>query len=128
MGLPADRQLAIRLKELRRDDQAPADRLASGSAKAERRSLTSEEAKILEQAWERAVQTGQSQSVWITVALNQYDLLKKELTDLGNIEAESSTPERSDAAAESSGWLRVKVMLLLPLSSEKPASSQPASR
>jgi hypothetical protein len=128
MGLPADRQLAIRLKELRRDDKAPADRLASGSAKAERRSLTSEEAKILEQAWERAVQTGQSQSVWITVALNQYDLLKKELTDLGNIEAESSTPERSDAAAESSGWLRVKVMLLLPLSSEKPASSQPASR
>ena len=128
MALPSDHQLAIRLKELGRDDKALLDRLASGSADAERRSLTSEEAKNFEQARERAIQTGQPQTVWVTVALNQYDLFKKELTDLGNIEAESSTSEQSDAAAKSSGRVRVKVTILPPLSSEKPAPSQPSSR
>jgi hypothetical protein len=128
MAPAADHQLAIRLKELGRDDKAPADRLASGSAEAERQSLTSEEAKNLEQARERAIQTAQSQTVWVTVALNQYDLVKKELADLGNIEAESSTPERSDATAKSSDRLRIKVTLLPPLPSGKPLPSEPPSR
>ena len=80
-----------------------ADRLASG-AQAERRSLTSqEEAKNLDQARERAIQTGQSQTVWVTIARNQYELFKKELADLGNIEVESFTPDpKNDAVAKSS--------------------------
>ena len=65
MALPADHELAIRLKEPGRGDKAAADRLASSGAEAERRSLTSqEEAKNLNQARQQAMQTGESRTVW----------------------------------------------------------------
>jgi hypothetical protein len=82
--------------------------------------LTSpEEAKKLDQARRQAIQTGQSQTVWVTIARHQYEPFKKELADLGNIQAEASTPERkNDAAAKSSPELRIKVILLPPLPSE----------
>jgi Putative zinc-finger/Predicted integral membrane protein (DUF2275) len=122
VALPADHELAIRLKEPVRDDK-------SGRAQAERRSLTSrEEAKNLDQARERAIQTGQSQTVWVTIARNQYELFKKELADLGNIEVESSTPDRkNDALAKSSEQLRIKITILPPLPSRNPVPSQPSS-
>jgi len=130
VALPADHELAIRLKEPVRDDKATGDRLAPGLAQAERRSLRSqEEAKNLDQARERATQTGQSQTVWVTIARNQYELFKKELADLANIEAESSTPDRhDDAVAKSSNQLRIKVTILPPLASGNPVPSQPSSR
>jgi hypothetical protein len=129
VALPAEHELAIRLREPVRDDKATGDRLASG-AQAERRSLTSqEEAKNLDRARERAIQTGQSQTVWITIARNQYEPFKKELADLGNIEAESFTPDRkNDAVAKSSDRLRIKVTILPPLPSGNPVPSQPSSR
>ena len=129
VAVPADHELAIRLKEPVRDDKATGDRLASG-AQAERRSPTSqEEAKNLDQARRRAIQTGQSQSVWVTIARNQYELFKKELADLGNIEVESSTPDRNnDPIAKSSDQLRIKVTILPPLPSGNPVPSQPSSR
>ena len=128
--LPAAYELAIRLKEPERDDKAMGDRLASGEAQAERRSLTSqEEAKNLDQARERAIQTGQAQTVWITVAGNQYDLFKKELAGIGNIDAEFSTPvHKNDAVAKSSDQLRIKITILPPLASENPLPSQPSVR
>jgi hypothetical protein len=129
VALPAEHELAIRLREPVRDDKATGDRLASG-AQAERRSLTSqEEAKNLDRARERAIQTGQSQTVWITIARNQYEPFKKELADLGNIEAESFTPDsKNDAIAKSSDRLRIKVTILPPLPSGNPVPSQPSSR
>jgi hypothetical protein len=129
MALPAEHELAIRLREPVRDDKATGDRLASG-AQAERRSLTSQdEAKNLDQARERAIQTGQSQTVWVTIARNQYEPFKKELADLGNIEAESFTPDpKNDAIAKSSNRLRIKVKILPPLASGNPVPSQPSSR
>jgi hypothetical protein len=67
--------------------------LASSGAEPERRSLSSqEEAKNLNQARQQAIQTGESQTVWVTIARNQYELFKKELADMGNIEVESFTP------------------------------------
>ena len=129
VAVPADHELAIRLKEPVRDDKAMGDRSAS-SAQAERRSLTSqEEVKNLDQARRRAIQTGQSQTAWVTIARNQYELFKKELADLGNIEVESSTPDRNnDAIAKSSDQLRIKVTILPPLPSGNPVPSQPSSR
>lgn len=129
VALPADHELALRLKEPLRDDKAMGDRSAS-SAQAERRSLTSQdEVKNLDQARQRAIQTGQSQTVWVTIARKQYELFKKELADLGNIEVESSTPDRNnDVIAKSSDQLRIKVTILPALPSGNPAPSQPSSR
>jgi len=126
VALPADHELAIRLKTSGRDDKAVADRLASGGAETERRSLTSEEeAKNLEQARQQAIQTGQSQTVWVTIARNQYEPFKKELADMGSIEVEAFTPNsKNDAIAKSSDKLRIKVTILPPL----PVPSQPSGR
>src|SRR6266436_2078385 len=126
VALPADHELAIRLKAPRRDAKTVADRLASGGAETERRSLTSgEEAKNLEQARQQAIQTGQSQTVWVTIARNQYEPFKKELADLGNIEAESATLDhKNDAVAKSSDQIRITVTILPPL----PVPSQPSGR
>jgi hypothetical protein len=129
VALPAQHELAIRLREPVRDDKATGDRLASG-AQAERRSLTSQEEAInLDQARERAIQTGQSQTVWITIARDQYEPFKKELADLGNIEAESFPPDpKNDAIAKSSNRVRIKVTILPPLASGNPVPSQPSGR
>jgi hypothetical protein len=129
-ALPTDHELVIRLKETVRDDKNRGDGLASGGAQSERRSLTlQEEAKNFEQAREQAVQTGRSQTVWVTTARNQYQLFKKELAELGNIEVESSTAElKSDAIAKSSDRLRIKVTILPPPSSANPVVSEPSGR
>ncbi|HSE88463.1 MAG TPA: DUF2275 domain-containing protein [Candidatus Binatia bacterium] len=126
-ALPADRELAIRLKEPLRDDKATRDRLTSRGTEAQPRSLPSqEEAKALNQARQQATQTGESQTVWVTIARNQYELFKKELADMGNIEVESSTPDReNDAIARSSDRLRIKVTILPPLASGNLAPSRP---
>ena len=130
VALPADHELAIRLKEPGRGDKAAADRLASSGAEAERRSLTSqEEAKNLNQARQQAIQTGESQTVWVTIARNQYELFKKELADMGSIEVEAFTPgPKNDAVAKSADRVRIKVTILPPLASGKPVPSEPSSR
>jgi Predicted integral membrane protein (DUF2275)/Putative zinc-finger len=127
LATPADHELAIRLKEPGRDDKNMGDRLVSGRTQIERRSMTlQEEARNLERAREQALQTGQSQTVWVTIARNQYELFKKELADLGNIEVESSTPDLKDNAnSKSSDRLRIKLTILPPLSSGNPTPSQP---
>jgi len=121
MADPSDHELTIRLKEPLRHD-------TPGEAQAERRSsISAEESKILDQARERAVQSGRPQSVVVATPRGQYELFKKELADLGNIEIE--TPERkNDAGAKSSDQLRIKLTILPPLSSMNPLPSQPASR
>src|SRR5262245_22943412 len=123
LAAPTDQELAIRLKESVRD-------VKPDKAQAEpRSSISAAESKILDQARERAVQTGQPQSVVVTTPRSQYELFKKALADLGNIEVESSTSDRkNDAVAKSSDQLRIKLTILPPLSSMHPLPSQPASR
>jgi hypothetical protein len=123
--LPADHELAIRLRELVRDDKNTEDRLAWGRAQAERRlSTLQEEAKNLEQAREQVIRTGQSQTVWVNIARNQYERFKKELAELGNIEVESSRPDsQNDPVSKSSDRLRIKVTILPPPSSGNPVPS-----
>jgi hypothetical protein len=130
VALPVDHELAIRLKDSVRDDQSTEDRVASGRVQANRRQLlTQEEANNLAQARERAIQTGQSQIVQITIDRNQYELFKKELADLGTLEMESSTSELKDGAVGKSSYrLRIKVTILPPIASQSPAPSQPSSR
>jgi hypothetical protein len=130
VALPVDHELAIRLKDPVRDDQSTEDRVASGRVQANRRQLlTQEEANNLAQARERAIQTGQSQIVQITIDRNQYELFKKELADLGTLEMESSTSELKDGAVGKSSYrLRIKVTILPPIASQSPAPSQPSSR
>src|SRR5262245_9721572 len=123
MADPSDHELTIRLKE-------PLRQVKPNEAQAEpRSSISAEESKILDQARERAVQTGQPQSVIVTTPHSQYELFEKEITDLGHIEAESYTSQRkNDTAAQSSDQLRIKLTCLPPLASMKPLPSQPASR
>jgi Predicted integral membrane protein (DUF2275)/Putative zinc-finger len=130
VGLAADYEVAIRLKEPVRDDNSTEDRFASDRAQAERRTSTSqEEAKNLAQARQRAVQTGQAQAVWVTIARNQYELYKKELSDLGNIEMELALPViKNDAISKSSDQLRIKITILPPSLSGNTVPSQPSSR
>ena len=127
--LTANHEVTIRLKEPMSDEKAAGDPLASGRAQAKRRSLTREEAKNLDQARKRVIQSGQAQTVWITIAPSQYELFKKEFADLGNIEAKSSpTESKNEAVAQSSDQLRIKVTMLPPPSSANPPSPQPSSR
>ena len=102
----------------------PQGSIGISGAEAERRSLTSqEEAKNLDQARQQAIQTGQSQTVWVTIARNQYEPFKKELADMGSIEVESFTPDpKNDAVAKSSDRLRIKVTILPPLASGNPST------
>src|SRR5262245_65193322 len=105
MADPSDHELTIRLKEPLLHDKP-------GEAQAERRSsISAEESKILDQARERAVQSGRPQRVVVATPRGQYELFKKELADLGNIEIE--TPERkNEAGAKYSDQLRIKVTIV----------------
>jgi hypothetical protein len=129
-ALPTDYELAVRLREPARDENHLGDRLASSRAQAERRSLASqEEAQNLEEARQQARQTGRPETVEVTIARSQYELFKKELTDLGTIEMESSKPAlKNDAIAKSSDRVRIKLTILPPLPSENVTPSQPSSR
>jgi Predicted integral membrane protein (DUF2275)/Putative zinc-finger len=130
IALTADHELVIRLKEPARDDKVGGDRLASDRARPERQlSTLEEEANNVGQARQRAMETGQAQTVWITIPANQYELFKKELADLANIDLETPTPgPKNDAASKSLDRLRIKVTILPPLSLGSPLPPQPSSR
>jgi hypothetical protein len=130
VAAPSDHELAIRLKEPVRADNVTGDRPASGRAHAERRSfISTEESKILDQATERAAQTGQPQSVIVTTPRSQYELFKKELANLGYyIEAENPSRNSNDNISNSSDRLRIKLTILPAPASMNPLPSQPASR
>jgi Predicted integral membrane protein (DUF2275)/Putative zinc-finger len=118
---PSDRELAIRLKEPARDDKA-ADRLGTDFAQSERLSSMAEGiSQNLYQARQRAIQTRQAQTIWISIARSQYELFKKGLAKLGSIETELST--KADALSKSSDQLQIKITIFPPPLSENPAPS-----
>jgi hypothetical protein len=123
---PSDHDLAILLKPPARDDKAAADRLETDFAQSERLlSMPEGESKNLYRAGQRAVQTGQVQTIWITIARNQYELLKKGLAELGSIETELSAPVKDDTVSKSSDQLRIKITIFPPPASGSPGPSQP---
>ena len=128
--LPADHELAIRLKKPTRDDKGTADRLRSDRAQVERQSSTlQQEEKSLDQARERAIETGEPQTVWLMIPRNQYALLKKDLAGLGNIEMESPIlANKNDTVSKSSDRIRIRVTIFPPLPSASTLPSQPSTR
>ena len=92
-AFPAGHELTLRLKEPARDDKntaAPSE-LERPQAQPQL-SAPQAEFKDLDQARQRAIKTGQPQTVWVTIGASQYDGFKKELAGLGNIESESPAP------------------------------------
>jgi hypothetical protein len=120
----------IRLKQSVNDEQAAADRSQSEHAQVGALSSVSPpELKNLEQAGRRAMETGEPQTVWLTIARNQYAPLKEMLAGLGDIEMESPTfARKNDAGLNFSDSLRVKVTIFPPLSSQSPSPAAPSTR
>jgi hypothetical protein len=126
----ADHEFVIRLKQSVNDEQAAADRSQSEHAQVGALSSVSPpELKNLEQAGRRAMETGEPQTVWLTIARNQYAPLKEMLAGLGDIEMESPTfARKNDAGLNFSDSLRVKVTIFPPLSSQSPSPAAPSTR
>jgi Predicted integral membrane protein (DUF2275) len=119
-----DRELILRLKQ-----PARFDRSTEASSELERRqaeALPSQaDFKDLDQGRQRAIETGQPQTLWAIIDSGQYDGYRKELAALGNIESELPAPAyRNDAVSKSSNQLRIKVTILPPLPSAEPPSSR----
>ena len=61
--------------------------------------LSERDLKKLDQARQRAIQTGQSQSETISISRGQYEQFKKELEAIGNIESDSPSPSSDKTPA-----------------------------
>ena len=124
--LSSDHELTLRLKESVRDDKNTAALPQLERFLAEPQlSKSRAEFKDLDQARQRAIKTGEPQTVWATIASGQYDGFKKELAGFGNIESElpPPAPEKNDVS-NSSNQLRIKLNILPPLPSAEPPSSR----
>jgi hypothetical protein len=120
----ADRELILRLKQPARDDRntetrSELERPQAGASP----SQTS--FKDLDHGRQRAIQTGQPQTLSVIMDASQYDGFKKELARSGKIESEGPAPAKeNDAVSKSSNQLRIKVTILPPL----PSAESPSSR
>jgi hypothetical protein len=121
--LSSDYELTLRLREPARDDKTAAAPLQLERFQAQPRpSPASAEFKDLDQARQRAIKTGQPQTVWTTIASGQYDGFKNELAGLGNIESELPPPApEKDTKSKSSNQFRIKVIILPPLPRAEPS-------
>jgi hypothetical protein len=118
----SDRKLILRLKPPARDDSStePLSELESPDAEAS----PSQTFKDLERARQRAIRTGQPQTVSAIIDASQYDELKEKLARLGKIESEAPAPANEiDALSKSSGQLRITITVLPPNSSAQPHST-----
>ncbi len=120
----SDGKLILRLKQPARDDrstEAPSEleqRQAEGS-------LSQKIFKDLDHARQRAIQTGQPQTVSAIIDAGQYDEFKKELARLGKIESEAPAPANEiDAHSKSSAQVRLTIIILPPNSSARPPSTR----
>jgi hypothetical protein len=116
----SDRDLILRLKQPPRDD-----RNTEAATELERRQAGASPSQInfkdLEYGRQRAIQTGQPQTVSTIIDASQYNEFKKELARVGNIESEGpAAAYDSDALSKSSGQLRITVTILPSNSSLQP--------
>ena len=118
----SDHELILRLKQPARDDKSTAappelERSQAGP------SPSQAQLKHLDQGRQRAIETGQPQTVWTMIDASQYEGFKKELAGLGNIESELAAPAHKNAV-KPAAQLRIKVTILPPLSSADYPSSR----
>jgi hypothetical protein len=105
----SDHELFLRLKQPARDDKSTAASQA--------------QFKDLDRAQQRAIATGQPQTIWVTIRASQYEEFKKELAGLGNIESELPAPAHKNEI-KPADQLRIKLTILPPRSSADSPSSR----
>ncbi len=117
----SDHELILRLKQPARDDKSTA---ASPELEPSQSGPSPSQAqfKDLDRAQQRAIATGQPQTIWVTIRASQYEGFKKELAGLGNIESESPAPAHKNEI-KPADQLRIK-LTILPLN----YSAQPPTR
>ena len=124
----SDRDLILRLKQTARDDSkieasSELEHFQAGASPSRTRF------KDFDGGRQRAIQTGQPQTVSTIIDVSQYDGFKKELASLGKIESEMpAAANEIDALPKSSAQLRITVTILPPLPSANTLPTQPSSR
>ena len=114
-----DRELILRLKHPVRNDRNTGTPSELERPHAE--ASPSQRFEDLERGRERAIRTGQPQTVSAIIDASQYDGFKKELASLGTIESEIAAPTNEiDALSNSSGQLRITITILPPNYSAQP--------
>ena len=113
-------ELILRLKHPARNDRNTG---TSELERADAETSPSQTFKDIERGRQRAIRTGQPQTVSVIIDASQYDGFKKELTTLGNIESErAARADENDATP--ADQLSVKVTILPPNSSAQPPSTR----
>ena len=125
-ALASDQELTLRLKEPVRDDKNAAAPPQLERFQAEPQASPSRTTfKDFDGARQRAIQTGQPQTVSAIIDASQYDGFKKELASLGKIESEKAAPANEiDALSKPSAQLRITITILPPNSSAQPPSTR----
>jgi hypothetical protein len=108
----SQRELILRLKEPARDDrtsEAPLEmeRPQAGASPSQTRF------KDFDEGQQRAIETGQPQTVSAIIDASQYDEFKKELARLGKIESEAPAPAHKNEV-KPADQLRIKLTILPP--------------
>jgi hypothetical protein len=118
----SDHELILRLKQPARDDKSTA---ASPELELSQSGPSPSQAqfKDLDRAQQRAIATGQPQTIWVTIRASQYEEFKKELAGLGNIESELPAPAHKNEI-KPADQLRIKLTILPPRSSADSPSSR----
>jgi hypothetical protein len=114
----SERELILRLKQPARDDrsgEAPSEmeRPQTGASPSQTRF------KDLDEGQQRAIQTGQPQTVSAIIDASQYDGFRKELARLGKIESEAPAPAHKNEV-KPADQLRIKLTILPPNYSAQP--------
>jgi hypothetical protein len=118
----SDHELILRLKQPARDDKSTAAPLELERSQAGP-SPSQAQFKDLDQGRQRAIETGQPQTVWTMIDASQYDGFKKELAGLGNIESELPAPAHKNEV-KPADQLRIKLTILPPNYSAQPPSTR----
>jgi anti-sigma factor RsiW len=114
----SDRDLILRLKHPARDDRNT--EAASELERPQAEALPSQTGfKDLDHGRQRAIQTGQPQTVSTIIDASQYDEFKKELAGLGNIESELPAPPHKNEVKPTDQF-RIKLTILPPNYSAQP--------
>jgi len=115
---PADYELFVRLRSTTSENKTSAEALASRQLKTAHPSpLTPAQKSELDIAGQRARDTQEAQTLWLSIPRDQWIPFKTDLAPLGQIESESAADlQPNNAVSKSSAPLRVKVTILPPVS------------
>jgi len=114
----ADFELFIRLRPATSENKISAEGLASRQLKNARTSILSAAQKSdLDKAGQRATETQEAQTLWLSIPRSQWARVKTDLATFGQIESEAAAGSQAeDEVSKAGAPLRVKVTVLPPLS------------